>query len=85
MENSGCKIMLRDDKLDDLRRMYALFARVPPTLEGLRGAMAEFVRAAGRELVADQEQQKVCGFGRSLVVGVPVWLAIGRSSTHICS
>lgn len=37
---------------------YALFARVPPTLEGLRIALAEFVRAAGRELVADQEQQK---------------------------
>ncbi len=51
--------MLRDDKLEDLRRMYALFSRVPPTLDGVRLAMAEFVRASGRELVADQEQQKV--------------------------
>lgn len=33
MENSGCKVMLRDDKVEDLRRMYALFSRVPPTLE----------------------------------------------------
>lgn len=63
MENSGCKVMLRDDKVEDLRRMYALFSRVPPTLEGLRASMAEFVRAAGRELVADQEQQKACGGG----------------------
>ena len=51
--------MLRDDKLEDLRRMYRLFARVPATLDGLRTAIAEYVKAAGHELVAQQEQVKV--------------------------
>ncbi len=58
MEHSGCKSMLRDDKVEDLKRMYHLFARVPSTLEELRGAMSEYVKAWGRELVADQEREK---------------------------
>ena len=33
MENSGVVAMLRDERVDDLRRMYDLFTRVPPTLE----------------------------------------------------
>jgi hypothetical protein len=102
-ENSGCKSMLRDDKIDgkpphtcsthnhpfshapiqrhtpparvlltfkppllsspaaraDLKRMYSLFSRVPSTLDELRQAMAEYVKATGRELVSDQERLKV--------------------------
>jgi hypothetical protein len=34
----------RDDKLEDLARMYDLFARMPHTLDELRTAMCE-VRA----------------------------------------
>lgn len=114
MENSGCKVMLRDDKVEDLRRMYALFSRVPPTLEasqlviyihlspnvcsfvypnsqpptphihpnhpqGLRASMAEFVRAAGRELVADQEQQKASGGGVDGWMGEISGLCVGQS------
>ena len=37
MDNSGCICLMRDDKLDDLKRMYALFSRVPSTLDNLRG------------------------------------------------
>lgn len=36
MDTSGCICLMRDDKLDDLKRMYALFSRVPSTLEILR-------------------------------------------------
>merc|ERR1712185_12291 len=32
MENSGVVPMLRNNKMDDLRRMYSLFGRVPETL-----------------------------------------------------
>lgn len=56
MEGSGCRAMFRDAKTEDLERMYLLFARIPSTLEELRGAMAEYVKSAGRELVADQER-----------------------------
>lgn len=73
--------MLRDDKLADLKRMYQLFQRVPPTLDGLRAAMAEFVRAAGRELVADQEQQKV---GGCVCVFVCVWCEDGCVGVSVC-
>ncbi|CAM9533464.1 unnamed protein product [Chrysoparadoxa australica] len=55
MDNSGCVPMLKDDKLEDLGRMYSLFSRVPHTLNDLRGAICDFVKKTGRELVADQE------------------------------
>lgn len=58
MEGSGCKAMFRDNKVEDLKRMYELFVRVPATLEELRGAMSEYVKAAGRALVADQERER---------------------------
>ena len=37
MDSSGCICLMRDDKLDDLKRMYTLFSRVPSTLDILRG------------------------------------------------
>ena len=58
MENSGCVAMLRDERIDDLRRMYDLFTRVPHTLECLREAVCEHVKRTGRELVSDQERIK---------------------------
>ncbi|CAM9725172.1 unnamed protein product [Ectocarpus sp. 12 AP-2014] len=58
MENSGCTSMFRDDKIEDLRRMYDLFSRVPITLEDLRRSMCEYVKATGKALVTDQESAK---------------------------
>ena len=37
MDISGSICLMRDDKLEDLKRMYLLFARVPSTLDILRG------------------------------------------------
>ncbi|CAN0400954.1 unnamed protein product, partial [Ectocarpus fasciculatus] len=51
MENSGCTSMFRDDKIEDLRRMYDLFSRVPVTLDELRRSMCEYVKATGKALV----------------------------------
>ena len=58
MENSGFVSMLRDNKLSDLRRFYALFARVPHCQEQLRNAMGSFVKQAGLEIIAAQASQK---------------------------
>eukprot|EP00903_Cladosiphon_okamuranus_P018135 g16689.t1 len=58
MENSGCTSMFRDDKIEDLRRMYDLFSRVPMTLDELRRSMCEYVKATGKALVTDQESAK---------------------------
>ncbi|CAM9354291.1 unnamed protein product [Phaeothamnion confervicola] len=58
MENSGCIAMFKNDKLDDLGRMYELFLRVPAMLDDLRNAMGDFVKKTGRDLVMDQEGTK---------------------------
>lgn len=46
MDNSGFVCMLRDNKLNDLRRMYTLFLRIPACLEQLREAMGESILVA---------------------------------------
>jgi len=55
MENSGCVPMFRDNKIDDLKRMYSLFSRRPNTLNELRNAMFEYIKKLGLGLVSDQE------------------------------
>ena len=40
MDISGSICLMRDDKLEDLKRMYLLFARVPSTLDILRGKIS---------------------------------------------
>ncbi|CAM9332740.1 unnamed protein product, partial [Choristocarpus tenellus] len=39
-EGSGCKVLLANDKLEDLSRMYRLFSRLPRGLE----LMADIVK-----------------------------------------
>lgn len=41
-------------QIEDLRRMYDLFSRVPMTLDELRRSMCEYVKATGKALVTDQ-------------------------------
>jgi len=55
MENSGCEHMFKEDKHNDLLRMYKLFSKVPKALEELRDAMGEFIKKSGKDLVAQQE------------------------------
>eukprot|EP00536_Pseudo-nitzschia_multiseries_P002807 jgi/Psemu1/322715/estExt_fgenesh1_pg.C_390014 len=57
MENSGFASMLKDDtKLSELRDMYTLFARVPTSVDNLRDALAERIKADGKALIIDQEK-----------------------------
>jgi len=58
MEGSGCISMLKDDKLEDLSRMYNLFARVSNGLSFMREKISNFVRETGKALVTDEEKNK---------------------------
>ncbi len=59
MENSGLIPMLRDDKYDDLARMYQLFRRVEGGALLIRTLMSEHVKEVGKQLVQDPETCKV--------------------------
>ena len=57
MENSGFAALLRDDtKLEEMRDMYDLFARVPVSVDHLRDALADRIKADGMTLIRDQEK-----------------------------
>ncbi|MEW5303513.1 MAG: hypothetical protein WDW36_006197 [Sanguina aurantia] len=57
-ENSGLIALLRDDKSEDLSRMYNLFKRVEGGLTLIRTIMSEHVKTAGKALVQDPERTK---------------------------
>jgi len=57
MENSGFAALLKDDtKLNEMQNMYDLFVRVPSSVENLRDALADRIKADGKLLIADQEK-----------------------------
>jgi cullin 3 len=58
MEGSGCISMLRDDKVDDLKRMYNLFGRVSNGHATMRDIISNYVRETGKSLIMDEEKQK---------------------------
>jgi len=58
MENSGAICMFRDDKVDDLKRMYNLFGRVANGHAVMRDIMSNYVRETGKALIMDEEKQK---------------------------
>ncbi|CAB9522036.1 Cullin-3 [Seminavis robusta] len=57
MENSGFAALLKDDtKLEEMREMYDLFIRVPSSVDNLRDALAERIKADGKKLIEDQQK-----------------------------
>lgn len=58
--DSGFCALLKqsEDKINDLKRMYTLFIRVPATLNLLREALHEHARGAGHTLVNDEAKVK---------------------------
>ena len=57
MENSGFAALLKDDtKLVEMRDMYDLFVRVPSSVDNLRDALSERIKADGKSLISDQEK-----------------------------
>lgn len=58
MENSGLVALLRDDKYEDLGRMYSLFKRVEGGLALVRTIMSDYIKETGKQLVQDPEKTK---------------------------
>jgi len=58
MEHSGIISMLRDDKIEDLKRMYNLFGRVSDGHKMMREFLSNYVRETGKTLIMDDEKQK---------------------------
>ncbi|CAK9878311.1 unnamed protein product [Sphagnum jensenii] len=54
-EHSGCHSLLRDDKVEDLSRMYRLFCRIPKGLEPVAGVFRQHVTDEGTTLVKQAE------------------------------
>ncbi|XP_075486880.1 cullin-1-like [Primulina tabacum] len=54
-EHSGCHALLRDDKVEDLSRMYRLFSKVPRGLEPVANIFKQHVIAEGTALVKQAE------------------------------
>mmetsp|Transcript_23480 Transcript_23480/g.26759 ORF Transcript_23480/g.26759 Transcript_23480/m.26759 type:complete len:764 (+) Transcript_23480:117-2408(+) len=57
LENSGFAVLLKDEsKLEEMKKMYGLFVRVPTSVDFLRDALCERVKADGKALIADQDR-----------------------------
>ncbi|XP_031105658.1 cullin-1-like isoform X2 [Ipomoea triloba] len=54
-EHSGCHALLRDDKVEDLSRMYILFSKIPRGLEPIATIFKQHVTAEGMTLVKQAE------------------------------
>ncbi|KAL3531439.1 hypothetical protein ACH5RR_010761 [Cinchona calisaya] len=54
-EHSGCRALLRDDKVDDLSRMYRLFSKVPKGLDPVANVFKQHVTDEGMVLVQQAE------------------------------
>ncbi|KAH0913681.1 hypothetical protein HID58_037002 [Brassica napus] len=60
-ENSGCSALLRDDKTDDLSRMYRLYHAIPQGLEPVAVAFRLHVTAEGNSLIKQAEDAATSG------------------------
>jgi cullin 3 len=68
MEGSGLVAMLKDDKVDDLNRMYNLLGRVSKGHELMRTVMGEFMKESGKAVVESPDNQdKEKSFVQSLL------------------
>ncbi|GMY16841.1 cullin-1 [Fagus crenata] len=50
-EHSGCRALLRDDKMEDLSRMYRLYRKIPKGLDPVSTIFEQHVTAEGTALV----------------------------------
>ncbi|KAK8928873.1 Cullin-1 [Platanthera zijinensis] len=54
-ESSGCHVLLRDGKVDDLSRMYRLFSRIPHGIDPVSQMFKQHVTSEGTTLVKQAE------------------------------
>ncbi|XP_045815621.1 cullin-1-like [Trifolium pratense] len=50
-EHSGCRVLLRDDKVDDLSRMYRLYYKIPKGLDPIANVFKQHITDEGTALV----------------------------------
>ncbi|KAL9234534.1 hypothetical protein vseg_009395 [Gypsophila vaccaria] len=58
-ENSGCRALLKDDKVADLSRMYRLYSKVPKGLEPIGSIFKQHITDEGTALVQQAEDAAV--------------------------
>jgi cullin 3 len=57
MDNSGFGVLLKDEsKVEVMKEMYDLFARVPSCVEYLRESLCKQIKVDGKALISDQER-----------------------------
>lgn len=54
-DNFGCEALLRDNKTDDLTRMYSLFSRIPSGLQPIANIVRQHITDVGMALVKAQD------------------------------
>ncbi|GAV83364.1 Cullin domain-containing protein/Cullin_Nedd8 domain-containing protein [Cephalotus follicularis] len=54
-EHSGCRALLRDDKVEDLSRMYRLYHKIPRGLDPVGNIFKQHITAEGTALVQQAE------------------------------
>ncbi len=52
---TGCKSMLKNNKLDELTEMYKLFSKVESTLKFILNEMSPYIEDRGKGLIDDDE------------------------------
>lgn len=55
-EHSGCRALLRDDKVDDLSRMYRLYHKIPKGLDPVANVFKQHITDDGTALVQQAEE-----------------------------
>jgi len=55
---TGCKSMLKNNKLDELTEMYKLFSKVESTLKFILNEMSPYIEDRGKGLIDDDELWK---------------------------
>ncbi|KAI9114346.1 hypothetical protein K1719_014574 [Acacia pycnantha] len=55
-DNSGCGVLLRDDKVEDLSRIYRLYHEIPKGLELVADTFKEHVTSEGARLIQQVEE-----------------------------
>ncbi|XP_021748767.1 cullin-1-like [Chenopodium quinoa] len=58
-ENSGCRALLKDDKVDDLSRMYRLYSKVTKGLEPIGSIFKQHITDEGTTLVQQAEDAAI--------------------------
>ncbi|KMT20271.1 hypothetical protein BVRB_1g002750 [Beta vulgaris subsp. vulgaris] len=58
-ENSGCRVLLKDDKVDDLSRMYRLYSKVPKGLDPIGSIFKLHITDEGTALVQQAEDAAI--------------------------